>query len=83
MLVERDRAYTKSEAVLRIARRLSDRVGALPLLGAAGLLAPGALRDAVYDVVAANRYRVFGRAEACRVSDGRFEERFVPDSALL
>ena len=83
MLVERDRAYTKSEAVLRIAARLQDRLGALPLLGVAGMLAPGVLRDAVYDTVAANRYRVFGQADACRLSDGRFEQRFVPDSALL
>ena len=83
VLVERDRAYTKSEAVLRIASRLQDRLGALPLLGVAGMLAPGLLRDAVYDTVAANRYRVFGQADACRLSDGRFEQRFVPDSALL
>ena len=81
-MVERDRAYIKSEAVLRIARRLQGGLGLLPLLGAAGLLAPGLLRDTVYDTVAANRYRVFGRADACRLSDGRFEQRFVPDDAL-
>jgi predicted DCC family thiol-disulfide oxidoreductase YuxK len=79
VLVERDRCYTKSEAVLRIAQRLQDRVGALPLLGFAGLWAPGFVRDTVYDFIAANRYTVFGRADACRLSDGRFEERFVAD----
>jgi predicted DCC family thiol-disulfide oxidoreductase YuxK len=54
-------------------------LAALPLLGSAGFLAPSFFRDAVYDVIAANRYRVFGRADACRLSDGRFEQRFVPD----
>ncbi len=56
-----------------------DRVGALPFLGVVGLFAPGFVRDTVYDVIAANRYRVFGMADACRLSDGRFEDRFVPD----
>jgi predicted DCC family thiol-disulfide oxidoreductase YuxK len=79
VLVERDGCFTKSEAVLRIAQRLQDRVGALPLLGFAGLFAPSFVRDTVYDFIAANRYTVFGRADACRLSDGRFEERFVAD----
>ena len=79
VLVERTAAYRKSEAVLRIAQRLQDRVGALPFLGLVGMVAPGFVRDTVYDFIAANRYRVFGRADACRLSDGRFEARFVPD----
>jgi predicted DCC family thiol-disulfide oxidoreductase YuxK len=54
-------------------------VGALPFLGVVGLFAPGFVRDTVYDFIASNRYRVFGMADACRLSDGRFEDRFVPD----
>ncbi len=52
----------------------------LPLAGVLGLLAPGFLRDGVYDLVAANRYRVFGRADSCRLTGAAaFADRFVPD----
>jgi len=53
-------AYLKSEAVLRIAREASalavDMV--LPFI-------PRVTRDAIYDLVARNRYRWFGRRDAC------------------
>jgi predicted DCC family thiol-disulfide oxidoreductase YuxK len=56
------RAYTKSEAALRIAREL-------PWWGWTSLLlfVPQALRDFVYDRIARNRYRWFGRQDACRL----------------
>jgi predicted DCC family thiol-disulfide oxidoreductase YuxK len=53
-------AYAKSEAVLRIAR-------ALPHWQWTCLfhLIPRVIRDAIYDLVARNRYRWFGRRDAC------------------
>jgi predicted DCC family thiol-disulfide oxidoreductase YuxK len=45
----------------------------------AGLLLriPRPLRDAVYDLFARNRYRIFGRYEACFVPDAEFRDRVV------
>jgi predicted DCC family thiol-disulfide oxidoreductase YuxK len=53
-------ASTKSEAALRIAREL-PRWGWVSLF----LLVPRTVRDFVYDLIARNRYRLFGRTDAC------------------
>ena len=61
LLVEDGRAFLKSDAALRVAGRLG-----LPWSLARVLrIAPRGLRDAAYDVVARNRYRIFGRRDAC------------------
>ena len=38
---------------------------------------PRALRDPVYDLVARNRYRIFGRTDRCMVPDPADRERFL------
>lgn len=60
------RAYLRSDAALQILRRL-------PGWSWAGLLlaAPRPARDWAYDRVARNRYRLFGRTEACMMPDER------------
>jgi len=45
-------------------------------LRAAGFLPTVAL-DLIYDLVARNRYRVFGRSETCLVPAPQFRDRFV------
>jgi predicted DCC family thiol-disulfide oxidoreductase YuxK len=54
--------YVKSEAALRIARKL-------PGWGWVWVLhfVPLVIRDAIYDLVARNRYRWFGRREQCQL----------------
>ncbi|KAG0560763.1 hypothetical protein KC19_9G011300 [Ceratodon purpureus] len=74
VLVEKDRSYIKSEGVLRTAQYLGN---VLPPLGSLGLLFPLFFRDFVYDNVANNRYSILGRRDQCRVSDARFNDRFV------
>ena len=75
MLVEENGAYVKSDAVLRIATYLENP--ALPAAAAFGMLFPNVIRDAVYDLVADNRYEVLGMKDECRLGDDRFEDRFV------
>jgi len=75
VLVEENNAYTKSDAVLRIATYLENPL--LPAAGALGPLVPQFLRDAVYDAVADNRYELLGIQDSCRLGDDRFDERFV------
>uniref|UniRef100_A0ACD5VKR4 Uncharacterized protein n=1 Tax=Avena sativa TaxID=4498 RepID=A0ACD5VKR4_AVESA len=66
VLVEKDRSYIKSEAVLRIMEYLNLP---FPQLAAFLNIAPLFLRDFAYDNVANNRYLVFGRSEseACEI----------------
>jgi predicted DCC family thiol-disulfide oxidoreductase YuxK len=73
--VEGDRAWTKSDAILRIAAGLS--VTPLPLLAILGFPVPGLLRDWVYDAVANNRYSFMGQRDVCRLSNAGFEDRFI------
>jgi predicted DCC family thiol-disulfide oxidoreductase YuxK len=73
LLLEESKAYEKSAAALRIARHLG---GAYPLLYGL-VLVPRFLRDAVYDLVARNRYRWFGKREACMVPTPELREKFL------
>jgi predicted DCC family thiol-disulfide oxidoreductase YuxK len=40
-------------------------------------LVPQSLRDAVYNLVARNRYRIFGKYDACFIPDASFRERVM------
>jgi predicted DCC family thiol-disulfide oxidoreductase YuxK len=73
VLVEAGRVYEQSTAALRIARRLK---GGWKLLYAFALV-PRPLRDLVYRWIARNRYRWFGREEACRRPTPELERRFL------
>ena len=68
--------HIRSEAVLRIAEGLQVP---FPIVAAALLPVPRLIRDPLYDLVADNRYLVFGRTPACRMSDPRSADRFVVD----
>lgn len=73
ILVENGRAYGKSTAALKVARRLS-----FPVNMAYGLMiVPRFLRDAAYRLVAKNRYKWFGRQETCMVPDERVRQKFM------
>lgn len=67
------RTYRGADAAL-LALAASRGVASVAL---AGFLVPRALRDLVYDAVAANRYRVFGRRDACRIPTNEERGRFV------
>ena len=73
VLVEEGRCYRRSEAALRVARRLP---GAWRLLYGLIILPPP-VRDALYDVVARHRYRWFGRRDTCRLPTPEEQGRFL------
>lgn len=72
MLLEGGRLTTKSTALIRMARYLG---GVWPLVMAA-LIVPRFIRDALYDLVAKNRYRTFGKYDTCRLPDPEYTDRF-------
>ena len=73
VLIEDGHCYAKSAAALRIARRLE---GAWPLLYVFNAV-PRALRDVLYDWIANNRYRWFGKRDACRIPTPELRARFL------
>lgn len=74
VLVEGPVRYQKSDAALRIIAGLGGVWTAARLL----LLLPRRLRDWGYDLVAANRYRWFGKKDACRMPTAGEQARFLP-----
>lgn len=73
LLIENGQLYKKSTAVLRICRQLS---GLYPVLHTY-IIIPRALRDLVYDLIAHNRYKWFGKREQCRVPSPDLTQRFL------
>jgi predicted DCC family thiol-disulfide oxidoreductase YuxK len=73
ILVEDGKAYTHSDAALRIARRL-DGIWSWAY---AFRVVPRFIRDAAYRLFARNRYRVFGRQDACMMPTREIRARFL------
>ncbi|CCH01001.1 putative protein yuxK ORF2 [Fibrella aestuarina BUZ 2] len=67
------RCYTESTAALLVARHLG---GAWPLLYGLRIV-PRVIRDGVYRWVARNRYRLFGKREACMLPSPALQQRFL------
>jgi predicted DCC family thiol-disulfide oxidoreductase YuxK len=65
---------SRSDAVLFVLKQLP---GARPLLAFLMQLVPTFLRDPAYNVVARNRYRLFGRSEICAVPSEQDRNRFL------
>jgi predicted DCC family thiol-disulfide oxidoreductase YuxK len=76
VLIENGRLYTRSAAALRIAKRLRFP---WPLLYAF-IVIPAPLRNWLYDFVARNRYRWFGKRESCMVPTPELQQRFISSS---
>jgi len=65
--------YHKSTAALRIAKQLS---GIYPLLSVF-IIFPTFLRDWVYDFIAKNRYKWFGKKETCMIPTPELKALFI------
>jgi len=70
---DRERLFYRSSAALRLARALPGAWPALSVL----LAVPPLVRDWVYDRVANNRYRIFGRLDACTLPSPENRTRFL------
>jgi predicted DCC family thiol-disulfide oxidoreductase YuxK len=65
--------YSKSTAVLTA---MSDMGGIWKLASILKLI-PTPLRDIIYDIVAKNRYRLFGKHESCRLPTPEEKSKFL------
>lgn len=75
VLIEDGRAFIRSDAVLRILRRLGPGWALVARLA----VFPRPVRDFVYDRLAANRHRLFGRRDRCMVPPPEWRARFLDD----
>ena len=73
VLYQNGQILEKSDAALAIARELS---GFWPMLGVFRII-PRPLRDVVYDWIAKNRYKWFGKKESCRIPTPELKSLFL------
>lgn len=73
VLIENGKAYVRTTAALRIARKLS---GAWRLLYGF-IIVPSFVRDVFYKLFARYRYKMFGKQEACMMPTPEIREKFL------
>ena len=73
ILIDNDRAYTYSDAALRIAKYLRWPAKALYAL----IIVPAFIRQPIYKWIARNRYKWFGKKDACMVPSAEIRGRFL------
>jgi predicted DCC family thiol-disulfide oxidoreductase YuxK len=73
ILWQNKKLFFKSDAALHIAAHLNYPFRILFFLR----FIPKGIRDYLYDWVAKNRYRWFGRQDQCRMPDPTLQDRFI------
>lgn len=73
LLVADGTIHQRSTAIVEIAKRLGWPWKA----GAALAIVPRPIRDALYNLVARHRYRIFGRRTACGIADPALRQRML------
>jgi len=73
ILIENGKAYNRSTAALRVAKKLN---GILTWLYGF-IIIPKIFRDSIYDWIAANRYKWFGKKEECMIPTPELKARFL------
>ena len=73
IFIENGKVYTQSSAALRIAKKLS---GGWKLFYGL-MIIPKLLRDSVYNIIAKNRYKLYGKKETCMIPTQDLKDRFL------
>lgn len=73
ILIETNTIYEKSTAALRISKNLNGGYKALYLF----IIIPKFIRDWVYNLIAKNRYKWFGKKEKCMLPTSEIRNRFL------
>ena len=75
ILIEKEMIFQRSTAALMIAKNISGLYKILyPLI-----VLPVKLRDLVYNLIAKNRYNLFGKRDMCRVPTEEERSKFLAD----
>jgi predicted DCC family thiol-disulfide oxidoreductase YuxK len=73
IVIENQKAYVKSSAALLVCSKLD---GAWKMVKIFRILPP-LFRDFLYDLVAKNRYKWFGKEESCLLPSPEWKQRFL------
>jgi predicted DCC family thiol-disulfide oxidoreductase YuxK len=73
ILANEDKVNTRSTAAMRTAKQMGGRWKLLYRL----MIVPRFIRNAVYNVIARNRYKWFGKNDECMVPTPELKERFL------
>jgi len=73
ILLDNGKVYTQSTAALKVLNYLGRGWQLLY----AFMIVPPFIRNGIYNLVAKNRYRWFGKREACMVPEPRWTQRFL------
>ncbi len=76
VFIENNKSYTRSTAALRVCRYLKSL---WPFMYGF-IIVPKFIRDGIYDRIAKNRYRWFGKKEVCMVPTPEVRSRFLNDT---
>jgi predicted DCC family thiol-disulfide oxidoreductase YuxK len=79
LLIDRSGCHTKSDGYFQLVKIL----GGWWRLALIGKIIPRAVRDWVYDRVAANRYRWFGRTDQCALLTQEQRSRLIIEDSTL
>ena len=73
ILIENKMAYQKSDAALHISKKLSFPFSSLYIF----IIVPQFIRDKIYNLIARNRYKWFGKSESCRIPTPELKAKFI------
>lgn len=73
ILIDGDKKYYYSEAILKIAKEL----GGIYYLLLLGKIIPTPLRNKIYFWIARNRYKWFGKRKTCFLPEEKHKNRFI------
>jgi predicted DCC family thiol-disulfide oxidoreductase YuxK len=73
IFIENDKAYTKSTAALKVCKQLK---GLWPLVYGFVII-PSFIRDGLYNWIAKNRYKWFGKSDICMVPTPLQKDKFL------
>ena len=73
VLIDDGKVYTRSTAALRVCKHLS---GLWPLM-TIFMIVPRFMRDWVYNLISKNRYRWFGKRDACMIPSPGVKYKFL------
>ena len=73
VLIENNQVYLKSDAALRICKHLKGAWKLMSLF----LMVLKPVRNAVYSLIANNRYKFYGKRDSCMIPPPEIRERFL------
>lgn len=73
VLVDHDKLYFKSTAILKAGKHL----GGIYKICYFFIVIPRPIRDLIYDYIAKNRYKWYGKKESCMIPTPELKEKFI------